>query len=345
MASNSVSKILKKRNSNGQIELDKFAKCRENSLVYGSNAKYWFNFDDARVLFKSYENDLEGYGEVLYSKVAKNHNVNCADYDFATFDNENGTISYDIAFEDNKMAIDGLTLVTRYNDHRLPNIITKRSHNIEVISMLNKKYNNYEELTKLFEARYPDDVENLQAELIKIFVLDVLFDHVDKNLWNLMIVTDTYGNNPHLVSIDSSHVACLYRGIDYIKMAVNSLLSSDGTITIEDYLQGGVYGYDVDVKGRDYNPCKDLIEFYYNCDDTQREEITQLVKDIDVDTAIKDMRKVYTVDPIVETWISAVVNSRRSFLLKKFYHINDNYKEEHSKKNFNLRVLKKKSSK
>jgi hypothetical protein len=170
MASNSVSKILKKRNSNGQIELDKFAKCRENLLVYGSNAKYWFKFDDARVLFKSYENDLEAYGEVLYSMVAKNHSINCADYDFATFENESGTISYDVAFDDDKIAIDGLTLVTRYNDNRLPNIITKRSHNIEVISMLNKKYNNYEELTKLFEARYPDNVENLQAELIKIFV-------------------------------------------------------------------------------------------------------------------------------------------------------------------------------
>lgn len=344
MGSNSVSRLLKKRNTCGEIELDKFEKLKETSLVYGTNAECWFRFDDARILFKFYENNLEAYGEVLYSKVAQKYGINCAEYDFASYGGESGTISYDVAFGSDTIAIDGLTMVTRYNNNNLPDIITKRSNNIEVISMLNKKYNNYEELTKLFEMRYPDDVESLQKELIEIFILDVLFDHVDKNLWNIMVVTDLYGNNAHLVSIDSSHIACLYRGYEYIKRAVSSLLSSDGTITIEDYLQGGVYGYDVDVKDRDYNPCKDLIEFYYNCDETQRDMIVKLVKDINIDECLEEIRKIYKVEPIIETWVSAVVNSRKSFLLKKFYHINDNYKEEHGKKNFNLRILKKNKS-
>ena len=342
MSGNGVSKILKKRNMYGQIEMDRFERAKETTLVYGSNAKCWFGFDDGRVLFKSYENELEAYGEVLYSKVAKNHGINCASYDFAKYNNEEGTISYDVGYGEDVVAIDGLTLVTRYNNQQLPAIITKKSNSIEVIAMLNRKYNNYEELTKLFEARYPENVESLQEELIKIFVLDVLFDHVDKNLWNIMVVTDLYGNNPHMVSIDSSHVACLYRGKEDIRQAIASLLSSDGTITIEDYLQGGVYGYDVDVKERDYNPCKDLIEFYYGSDDAQREAIAKLVKEIDVTSAMEEIRKIRKIDPIVETWINAVVNSRRSFLLKKFYRINDNYKGEHNKKNFNLRVLKKK---
>ena len=343
MSSNSMSKLLKKRNSNGQIDLDKFEKVKDNSLVYGSNAKYWFKFDDGRVLFKAYDNELEAYGEVLYSMVARKHDINCAIYDFATYKNESGTISYDVAYDNSQVVIDGLTLVTRYNSNGLPDIITKRSSNIEVISMLNKKYNNYEELSKLFDARYPDDLEILQRDLIKIFILDVLFDHVDKNLWNMIILTDMYGNNARIISIDSSHIACLYRGKEYIKEAINSLLSSDGTITIEDYLQGGVYGYDVDVKDRDYNPCKDLLEFYYNCDELQREFISKLVREIDVNECIEDIRKIYKVDPIIETWISAVVNARKSFLLKKFYHINDNYKGEHNRKNFNLRVLNKKN--
>ncbi len=342
MSGNGVSKILKKRNMYGQIEMDRFEKSRENSIVYGSNAKCWFKFDDGRVLFKNYDNELEAYGEVLYSKVAQKYDINCAAYDFAKYKGEEGTISYDVAYGDDLIAIDGLTLVTRYNNQQLPDIITKKYNNIEVVAMLNKKYNNYEELTRLFEARYPDRVESLQKELIEIFVLDVLFDHVDKNLWNLMIVTDLYGNNPHLISIDSSHVACLYRGKEYIRQAISSLLSSDGTITIEDYLQGGVYGYDVDVKERDYNPCKDLIEFYYSCDESQRETIAKLVKEIDVNSVMEEMRKTRKIDQIVETWINAVVNSRKSFLLKKFYRINDNYKGEHNKKNFNLRVLRKK---
>lgn len=342
MASNSVLKILKKRNSFGQIELDYFSKCKDSSPVYGSNAKLWFKFSDGRILFKEYENELEAYGEVLYSKVAKKYGVNCAEYDFAKYDGQSGTISYDIAYKDNLVAIDGLTLFVRYNPDHLPDNIKKRTNNLEVISMFNKKYNNYEELTKVFEKRYPDDVENLQKELIDMFILDVLFDHVDKNLWNLMLVSDEYGNNPHLVSIDSSHIACLYRGKEYIKSAVDSLLSSDGTIVIEDYLRGGVYGYDVDVKDRNYNPAKDLIDFYYNCDYEQRDKIAKFVKEFDISEILKEMNESTKIDQIVSTWISAVVNSRKTFLLKKFYHINDNYKDEHSGKNFHLRLFKRK---
>lgn len=339
---NSVSKILRKRNGFGIIELDSFEKNKESGFVFGSNAKCWFKFDDDRILFKEYDNDLEAFGEVLYSRVANEYGINCAKYDFASYKSQRGTISYDIAYKDNKVAIDGLTLFSRYNPDHLPNSIKNKTGNIEVMSMFNKKYNNYQELTKVFEARYPDDVNSLQNELIEMFILDVLFDHVDKNLWNLMLVSDEYGNNPHLYSIDSSHIACLYRGKDYIKNAVNSLLSSDGTITIEDYLRGGVYGYDVDVKDRNYNPAKDLIEFYYNLDDGQREKIANFVKKLEIEDILDDMSRVHKIDSIVITWINAVFNSRKTFLLKKFYHINDNYKDEHKGKNFHLRVFKRK---
>lgn len=340
MGNNSVSKLLKKRNVSGNIDLGYFDKQKDSSLVYGSNAKCWFKFDDGRVLFKEYDNELEAYGEVLYSKVAEKYGVNCAKYDFATYKGVDGTISYDVAYGGNKIAIDGLTFFARYNPDHLPDIIRNRTNNVEVISMFNKKYNNYTEISKLFEKRYPDDINRLQEELVNMFILDVLFDHVDKNLWNLMIVSDEYGNNPCLYSIDSSHIACLYRGREYIRNAVNSLLTSDGTLTIEDYLRGGVYGYDVDVKDRNYNPAKDLIDFYYNCDDSQRERIAKFVKELNIDDIIEEMNKNSRVDPIVNTWISAVFNSRKSFILKKFYHINDNYKAEHHGKNFRLRTFK-----
>lgn len=339
---NSVSRILKKRNNFGIIELDSFDKNKENGLVYGSNAKCWFKFDDGRVLFKEYDNELEAFGEVLYSKIADEYGISCAKYDFATYKNGRGTLTYDVAYSDNKIAIDGLTLFSRYNQDHLPKSIKNNTDNIEIMSMFNKKYNNYQELTKVFESRYPDDVKRLQHELIEMFILDVLLDHVDKNLWNILLVSDEYGNNPHLVSIDSSHIACLYRGKDYIKNAINALLSSDGTITIEDYLRGGVYGYDVDVKDRNYNPAKDLIEFYYNCDDNQREDIAGFVKRIEIEDILEKMGKTCNIDPIIVTWINAVFNSRKTFLLKKFYHINDNYKDEHIGKNFHLRVFKRK---
>ena len=39
-------------------------------------------------------------------------------------------------------------------------------------------------------------------------------------------------------------------------------------------------------------------------------------------------------DSRVNDWITAVFNARKAFLLKKFYHINANYKGEAKKKNF-----------
>ena len=59
MAVNTVDKLLKKRNEEGNIELDSFEKLKVNSLVFGSNAKFWFNFDDGRVLFKEYEKQID----------------------------------------------------------------------------------------------------------------------------------------------------------------------------------------------------------------------------------------------------------------------------------------------
>ena len=335
--SSSVTRLLKRRNVYGDIELDYFEKAKESTTVYGSNAKCWFGFNDGRVLFKTYDNELEAYGEILYSKAAKKYGINCAEYDFASYKDEQGTISYDLAYNNGLVAIDGMTVFARYNPDRLPDIIRRNIHSIDVISMFNKKYNNYEQFSKVFEERFPENVKELQQEMIRTFILDVLLDHVDKNLWNILLVSDVYGNNPHFTSIDSSHIACLYRGKHYIKEAVNSLLAGDGSITIEDYLSGGVYGYDVDVKDRDYNPCKDLIDFYYGCDDNQREEIAKFVKSIDISDILEELRKIKKMDPIVNTWINAVVSARKGFLLKKFYHINDNYKSEHNNKNFHLR--------
>ncbi len=339
---NSISKILKKRNmSSGNIELDSFEKSKENGIVNGTNAVYWFKFDDGRVLFKEYSNDLEAYGEVLYSMVASKYGVNCAKYDFASYKDKKGTISYDVAFGDNKIAIDGLTLFSRYSLDKIPQIVRKNSSQLDVLEMFNKKYNNYHELMRVFNNRYPDDCDKLENQLVRMFILNVLFDHVDSNLYNLLIVTDEYGNNASLYSIDNSHIACLYDGEMHIVDAVSTLLSSDGSITIEDYLRGGIHGYDVNIKQNgDSNPCKDLIDFYYNCDSSEREAILKFINNIEIDTSINEIGKNHYVNPLINTWIKAVFNSRKTFILKKLYHIKDDNKGEHKQKNFYMRASK-----
>ena len=56
--------------------------------------------------------------------------------------------------------------------------------------------------------------------------------------------------------------------------------------------------------------------------------------------SLEEMNKLIRIDPIIITWINAVFNSRKSFILKKFYHINDNYVGNRGKRNFHLRVNK-----
>ena len=152
MANDSIKKLYKKRtHPGGYLDLNPFGLLKENSYVYGSNARFWFRFTDGRVLFKSYDNDLEAYGEVLYSNIASKYNINCPTYDFATFKNgkedEYGTISFDLGYGDDKIAIDGLTLFARYGNDRIPDIIKNRTDNLDVVKMFNKKYNNYEEFS------------------------------------------------------------------------------------------------------------------------------------------------------------------------------------------------------
>ena len=200
MSGNSVNKLLKKRNMSGNIELDSFDRGKESVVVNGTNAVCWFKFDDGRVLFKEYENDLEAYGEVLYSLVASKYGVDCAKYDFASYNGKKGTISYDVAYGDNKIAIDGLTLFCRYSLDKIPKIIRNSRSSFDVMEMFNKKYNNYYELMRVFNNRYPEDACRLENQLVRMFILDVFLDHVDKKLHNLLIVTDEYGKNASLVS-------------------------------------------------------------------------------------------------------------------------------------------------
>ena len=129
-------------------------------------------------------------------------------------------------------------------------------------------------------------------------------------------------------------------GKEYIKDAVNTLLTSSGTVTIEDYLSGGVYGYDVDIKTKDYNPCKDLFSFYASSDDALKEEMMNMIKEMNIDEIIEELNKTKKIDQIVKTWICAVFNSRKSFILKKFYHISSNYKGDNINKNFFMKRRK-----
>ena len=48
-----------------------------------------------------------------------------------------------------------------------------------------------------------------------------------------------------------------------IKNTISNLLTSDGSVTISDYLSGGCYGYDVDVKDKNYESYLILRSFLW----------------------------------------------------------------------------------
>ena len=168
MADNKISKLYRRKTKyEDYLDLTPFEKNKESVVVRGTNARFWFKFDDDRVLFKSYDDIIEAYGEVLYSQVAEKYDINCAKYEFAKYKDEYGVISHDLGYKNDRMIMDGLTLFVRY-ETEMPEALKQNSRSLEVMLMLNKKYNNYQAFMEMFEKRYPEEVHNLEEEMIEL---------------------------------------------------------------------------------------------------------------------------------------------------------------------------------
>ena len=304
-------KIESFRNKEGYINLNGLESYREKGeVVEGSNAKTWFNVDGVRILFKEYNSVLPAFGEVLYSKVGNSVNVNCAEYDFAEYNGKKGTISYDFLKED-EVYYNCLELTTQFKDTNfsLKEICEDRG----LLVIHNNKHNNLASIKDLFQELFnigKEDKKNSEIELVKMFCLDTIFWHRDRNLWNYGIIINEVSDKMKFSPLhDNSCVLCLEKGKEYIENMIIRLING-GKI---DSLDAGVSVFNSDF-GEDTS-IDQLINFYENSSAEIKKVVEEIVRDIDAEKIIKEVNNVCKIDEVSMLWIKAVLNYRRITIL------------------------------
>lgn len=175
------------RDERGFIDIS-CLKDEKSSLIFASNAKLLHKLDDCQVIFKSYSSEqnklfMGAFNEVLYFRLAKKHGIFCAEYDFATLGEENGTISY----------------VIKGKTKTIFELSTKKYSSLDSIC---DKHLSYRELSTLFKRKYRKHAKSLENELLRLIILDVLVGHSDKSCTNLLICENE--KEVHLFSVDAS---------------------------------------------------------------------------------------------------------------------------------------------
>lgn len=316
-------KIENCRNDEGFIDLNKLNGFQEKGIVVeGSNAKMWFNVNGDRFLFKAYESILPCFGEVLYYRASQMCGINCAEYDFATFNGKIGTISYDFLNE-NEAYYNFLELSCQFGNSNfdLENI----SNNRDLLIIQNNKYNNMNSIRKMVEDLFVVSLEekaDIEMGLIDMFVLDTLFWHLDRTLWNYGIVVDEESDEVKLAKIhDNSYVLCLNRGKEYIEETIVSLING-GVINLPRKKCSSF-----DLIFEDDDSIEQLIGFYERSNEFVKERIEMILKNLNVEKVIKETSEVCKIDDVSVLWIKAILNFRKKTILRGLESVKINHDE------------------
>lgn len=293
-------KIEEFRDEQGFIDLNALKKYKEKGeSVGGTNAKWWFNVEGSRFLFKEYNEVSPAFGELLYYFVARMCGVNCAEYDLARYNGKVGTISYD--FAKNKAYYDFLELISTFEDSNFS--LSKIIESEELLKIYNNNYDNLEYLLSLLEEI---ELPGKKDALVALFTLDTLFIHIDRTLWNNGVLVDEETNSMELApSYDNSHVLCLYKGKAYIEKMIEVL---------KEELSGGG-SFSEEIRGDD--SIDELIEFYQNSDEHTRSVIEGVIDRANIDKAIKEVKQIYKIDDILVKWAKTLLNFRRNTILSR----------------------------
>jgi len=310
-------KIESFRNKNGYINLNNLENYREKGeVVEGSNAKAWFNVEGIRFLFKEYTSPLIAFGEVLYSKVGNSVGMNCAEYDFAEYNGKIGTISYDFLNED-EVYYNCLELTTQFTDTNFSLKELRKDRDLLVLH--NNKYNNLISIKNLLYDLFnvsEEDKRKLEIDLIKMFCLDTIFWHRDRNLWNYGIIIDESSDRMKFASIhDNSCVLCLEKGKEYIENTIVKLINGGKLDNPNDTSSSFNVIFEED------NSIHQLIKFYSDSEENIRKIIENIVYNIDVEKVVEEINGVCEISEIPLLWVKAVLNYRKITILNELENV------------------------
>lgn len=304
-------RIENSRDSKGCINLAKLEEYKEKGeVVGGSYTKAWYNVNGERFLYKQYNNVLLAFGEVLYYEASKQTNVNCAKYDFCKERENIGVITYDF-LNKNEAYYSCLELTSEFSDSNFS--LEEIRRNKDLLSLYNSKYNNLETtkemLFNLFNVS-SEEKREIHRELVKMFCLDTLFWHSDRNLWNYGVIVNEVSDKMRLAPIhDNSHVLKLEKGKEYIKEAIVSLISNEKVGEMNS-------GYSFSLMDGESNSLEQLIKYYSLADEDTKIVIESIICEIDISKAVDSVNKRYEIDEVSLLWVKAMLNYRQNCILK-----------------------------
>lgn len=300
------------KNKDGFVELNKLKKYREKgTVVEGSNAKCWFNVSGERFLFKEYGDVLSAFGELLYYKASQICGVDCAEYDLAIFEGKKGTISFDFLSE-NETYYNFLELSSDFGENNLDleNVSTDR----DLLILQNNKYNNLSSIKSLLARLFRIPLEQrreIEIGLIKMFVLDTLFWHVDRTIWNYGIVINEESDDVRFAQVhDNSHVLWLHKGEEYIRECVMEFIKNGVMSSSKNEFNSFESLIEED------DSIDQLIDFYCYSNEEIRYIIDDIVGRFEVEEIVKELEKTCQISEVVYLWVKAVLNFRKKTILR-----------------------------
>lgn len=169
------------------IDLLKFRYFKRKDFSFGiSTSKYsdkWFNLPKGAAIFKTFDDnefiESKNYrmiNELVCNKLANQLNIPCAEYEPATYEEDTGLVTYNVAKHHEKLINSGE--LYRYNI----------------------KENSYEEFDNLIDYYKDRDIYNINKkqvmlDIYKIMVFDALTMQQDRHLYNIHFIIDKLDNS------------------------------------------------------------------------------------------------------------------------------------------------------
>jgi len=263
---------LRERFGSAIINLDVIeSDIKTSEELEGVNPKLWYLFEDKKVLFKETPEPYGCIGEVLYAKLAKQCDLDCAEYYFATRDGNEGVLTPD--FIKGNEYISGDDLIFNHHSPLMAN-----SKNIDKLLIgyyrhEDSKRNNLHDVRRYLEKEFEDKevVNKLEKQLLKMFVLDYLLYQEDRHSSNWGILKNESSAN--LIVFENENILNMTRDKKYFEEMKNKIAKGE---KVENDKQRGKYTFSLLPADSDTPFLEQILQVYKN-GDVKKQEVIESV--------------------------------------------------------------------
>ncbi len=214
--------LKKYRNEEGYIDIDKAIEedvtIQREVRGYTDRQKDWVELNDTKVLIKTntdkYNND--SWSEMIATELAKQADIDCAEYDLVSYKNEKGIVSKNICNIDEELVTVNDLVGTGPTNDEYPD-----STDIYYI------FDNLEERLRQDGVK-EDDIDKCMLSLRKQMLFDIYVMETDRHTENISFIlgTDENGNRTAKLSpmYDTEKSLALYDNPEYMEKIYSDIL-------------------------------------------------------------------------------------------------------------------------